>query len=154
MVLHSMDRDPENLQLVELAVYQLPDDEFTPQNACLYMEQIFGMSELEVEHIYFMCVDDQNRILSVYLNGIGNEIHCENETAPLAIYLLLSKAAGFAMFHNHPNRIWQASQDDIESNETLQKIADAMNVKYLGSFIVGDMCYVKVGDPSIEPLPI
>lgn len=154
MIYHKIELPSTNIELIELASYDLANDLFTPADACLYMEQIFEMSEQEVEYVYCMVVDNSKRIKSVCLNNKGDIAHVDIDLSGLIIYLAITAAQGFAIFHNHPNQTWNASEDDVNTDALLANIGHLLNIEYLGFYIVGSTYYTRVGEADPISLPL
>ena len=80
-----------------------------------------------------MCIRDS----SVEVVGIGALNYCITSIREVFKNLILSNAAGFIFFHNHPSGDVSPSEGDMEVTEKLKKAGDLLDIPLLDHIIIG-----------------
>ncbi len=117
-------------------------------DAAFLLKKEFHLDILNVEHNYLIGFSD-NWIMSVFLISIGTNDTCELYYKQIATNLLLSGSESFCLFHNHPNQIINPSDEDINVANDMQKIADLLELDFLGSYIVTKHGFMSTNDSII-----
>ncbi len=94
------------------------------------------------EELWIATVDAQNRLLSWerLARGTVGTVPCYPREVLERV--LLRKASGFFLVHNHPGGAAKASPEDAEVTKNIQRIATSMGLRLLDHLIVsGGACY-------------
>lgn len=94
------------------------------------------------EELWLATVDAQNRLLTWerLAQGTVGTVPCYPQEVMRQV--LLRKASGFFLVHNHPGGTPKASAEDVELTKNIQQTAARMGVRLLDHLIVGDgVCY-------------
>lgn len=94
------------------------------------------MPEFDNEHMYLFANDLYDRSLGVFLVGIGKYDGIDVSKRTIAECILLSGARRFILVHNHPDNALALSGTDIGFAFDVQKIADILEVEFLGNGVI------------------
>ena len=107
-------------------------------NTCLYLR------ECDSEHAYIVAFDDAYHILGIYNVSIGDFKSCDMYNRNVGIFLMLTGAKAFSIFHNHPNGELIASNEDRSKVIAIQTLGQILGVEYKGSYIVTDEGWLEM----------
>ena len=94
--------------------------------------------EDDVERMYFIFLDSQNRILSIVCLFSGTLQCCSIHTREMAKRLLATKAAAIVIGHNHPSGDVTPSHEDRSITVKIGIAAASIDVHLHDHLIVGD----------------
>lgn len=135
---------PNNLSI--LHQYSIPNKKYTEKLGVYIVQKGYNLGFFDLEHVFLLSTNKEG-----YVNGIiniadGNNRHAEIYLQDVAFYLNTVHAFGFAMYHNHPNNVIRASSDDLVSATDMEELGKEMNIRFYGSYILGQREFIKVGD--------
>ena len=150
MKLYDIVHDEENVpKLLSIGEYTLIDPLYDEYTGAEIMIEHFHMGEMENEHLFYIVTNRDLEITGAVMSSIGDQESVNIHERTLLIFLVLTGAKGFAVYHNHPSNNMVASQADISSDEFMQTAADMLEVEYYGSFIIGRSLYLRVGTAEV-----
>lgn len=88
------------------------------------------------EKAYVAAFDSEGYLIGCYLISKGDSKECSIYHKQLTIFLTLTGAQSFIVFHNHPNNAYIASKGDYSSNNAVSRIAELLDIEFIGSYIV------------------
>lgn len=94
------------------------------------------------EELWLATVDAQNRLITWerLAQGTVGTVPCYPQEVMRQV--LLHKASGFFLVHNHPGGTPKASVEDVELTKSIQQTAARVGIRLLDHLIVGDgVCY-------------
>lgn len=100
------------------------------------LNHYFDMEYLNVEHAYIIGFDNQMNIVGIFLISIGTSNKCFFYTKSIAVFLLLSGAERFILYHNHPNGDLNISENDQISMFNIKSLANILEIEFIDSVII------------------
>ena len=148
-LIHDQNEKPSLLSVNE---YEVCDNIFDEDYGIYIMSHYFHLGDLDNEHLYVIGTNSRQEIVGIINIALGsyNDVHVYHRN--IILFLALSGAKGFADYHNHPNNIVCASSDDIVSEAHMTNIANLLEIKHIGSYILGKNDYIKVGDTEKQKI--
>ena len=104
------------------------------------MKPLFAVKD-DVEKIYFIFLDGQNRILAIENLFTGTIMASTLYTRELVKRILETKAAAILMIHNHPSGDTNPSDEDRSITTKVGIAAASIDVCFHDHIIVGDGYY-------------
>lgn len=102
----------------------------------VFLKNELHLHKLVNEKAYIIGLDAQNCMCGIYEIGIGDYKHVDMYRRETALFLLLSGATTFNMFHNHPSRILKGSEGDMACYYTMQSLGNLLDIQCTGSYIL------------------
>ncbi|MBQ7597966.1 MAG: RadC family protein [Clostridia bacterium] len=93
------------------------------------------------ERVFLLCLDDQNRLLSLRCLNEGSLSDVALDMRVFASTVLETKAKSVVLVHNHPNGIAQPSGNDIETTREVYAFLDQLKVRLLDHLILTETDY-------------
>lgn len=111
-----------------------------------FLNKYLHLGEMDSEHLFVIAYSEPFCV-GLYLLSLGDF----EETSPysnrnLLMFLALTGANAFRIFHNHPNGVLEASGNDKSNSMTMKTFADYMGIKFLGSLIITKDGWCDVDD--------
>lgn len=100
------------------------------------LNHFFDMNRLNVEHAYLIGFDSKMNIVGIFLISVGTSNKCFFYQKNIATFLLLSGSERFIIYHNHPNGILDASENDMLALFTIKSLAATLEIEFIESVIV------------------
>lgn len=132
----------------ELAKAMLDEESYSLETKLDILKRFFKVPEYESEHL-FVIASTAEKILGVYLEGIGNLGSIEGNPRNMCVFLLLVGAEKCLVVHNHPNDVLQGSDGDKENAQYLRELLNMLDIKFEGSYVISNEGYVNVEDDVV-----
>ncbi len=118
----------------------------------LYMlDEICSLGELESESAYLVAMDYYRKPIGIYQISIGDYKSCNIYTRTTVTVLLLLGARSFIVAHNHPDRVCEASVQDIANEQLFETISNMLGIEFDGSFVLTMDGWCKIPDNKMYP---
>jgi len=90
------------------------------------------------EHFYVICLDSNNRVISKADMSQGTFDRIDINVQEIVRYALTCDAAYVVLAHNHPSGILEASNADVVSTQSIQRILQICDIKLYDHIIVAN----------------
>lgn len=135
------DDETNHPMLKEKEILHWDSDFSTYKRMVDFLNKNFEMDHLEEEYVYIISFNCQFIPQGVFQLSHGTADNALIGMRELAIFLLLSGANKFIAAHNHPNGIKDISEDDFCVTNKMREMANAIGVKFLQHFTIGNDGY-------------
>lgn len=143
--LYDIFQDKEEKPLLKVITsYKVDDIVYDEQCGIRIMNKNLEIHKMANEHIYIMAIDSKWNIRGLYNVSVGNWNSCNMCKSTLISFLVLIGAKAFSMYHNHPNGLLDASEDDINTYFDMISIGSLLDINFSGSYIVGEKEYCRI----------
>ena len=109
--------------------------------AKLVRMKFYGAS---IEKMYMICMDGNMNVINCTLISGGNSRSVTIDNRKVMEAAIRSNAELVIIVHNHPNKVEEASADDIEATYIVRNILSGVGIKLVDSVIVAGDCYVSL----------
>lgn len=124
--------------------YKAEDVIYDEQCGVRFMNKKICLQDFANEHIYIMAMDSRWKILGIYNVSIGSWNYSTLYKSSVLKFLVLTGAKAFSIYHNHPNGLMEASDEDIETAFGMYGIGKMLDIEFSGSYIIGRGEYCKI----------
>ena len=122
------------------------EDPYLVMKHVLMRENKMGRSR---EHLWVVCLNAENRVLSIELIGLGSNISVS--ATPTNVYQLAvhKGAVSIIMVHNHPTGNIKPSDNDKKFTRHMMKVSSVLTIKLLDHFIISEEDYYSFADMGL-----
>ncbi len=132
--------------LIRINEFDVTETDYDEAFGIYIMANLIHLGIMENEHIYLLGINSKNEIIGIINIALGCQDNVPVYMRNIVLFLVLSGSKAFVDYHNHPNNIIEASSDDLVSEAHMCNIAKILEIEYLGSYILGQHEFIKVGD--------
>lgn len=151
-IVHDQMFVPNLIVVKDIVPYDVSDIDFNAYETARLLKDSLHIHRFETEHVFCVAINRNNEIIGVLNVAIGSNCQASIYKRTIIIFLVLTGAKSFALYHNHPNDIVKASLEDIQCDTQFCSLAKDLDVEYRGSYIVGlDTC-LKIGSELLVDL--
>lgn len=97
-----------------------------------------AIHENATEYTYLVCLNEAGRIIGIAEISKGNLKESYITPADALQHAILLNSRYVIMVHNHPNKLLDASNGDLQVAKILLEAFDAVHIYFLDSIIIGD----------------
>lgn len=124
-------------------------EQYDAYDTVILLNEIYNMNHCVAEHNFVVAYSDLGTILGIYCMSIGDYQSCNVYNREMSMFLALTGAVSFRLYHNHPNNQLIVSDEDKGVAATLEIIGNTLGIEFKGSYIVGRSCWKKTTDDPI-----
>lgn len=111
-----------------------------------FMREEYSLDILDSENAYLVSIDGDDMPKAIYHISKGDYDRCNIYNRTIGAFLLLTRALGFVVIHNHPNGVADGSTADIANAALLKSLGNILGIVFKGSYVITRMGFLNVED--------
>ena len=119
-------------------------EEFDNDDCVNLLNEYYYLDECDSENVFLIAFGYERDIVGIYRLAIGDYNTCDVYNRKIVIFLALTGATEFAIYHNHPGGTLEPSVEDISCEKQLEILGDLIKIDFLGSFIITTKGWNKI----------
>lgn len=121
-------------------------ESYSEEDVVNLLNDIYKAKDYVAEHNFVIAFSERNTVLGIYCMSVGDYQSCNVYNRELAMFLALTGAVSFQIYHNHPNDILYPSDEDKGVAASLEYLGKILGVNFKGSYIIGKSGWKCIDD--------
>ncbi len=106
----------------------------------------YKYANLDHEELHLLCLDTPNNLIGDYVIFVGSKNRALADPQRIFRKVIQENCDAFMLMHNHPSGMLTPSESDIKFTEKISNLSQALNIRFLDHFIIGDGMYYSMSE--------